>query len=350
MRCFSRRVFWGLGLSLCAWCWQSSQLFGQTPLSDESLRTFGLKSAQPREPAPVITAVAINADGTLLATAGDDHMVNLWNVDDGKLAHALHGHADWIRAIAFSPDGKTLATAGDDRTIRLWDAVSGKLIRAFGQHETAIYALQFHPDGNSVAAAGFENAVRVYEVQTGNRSREFHCTCSDVRAIAFSPDGKTLVGGGRDGCLCMWNYDDGSVKQHCQAHGQRIRALAFSPDGRWLAYESDDSGRYEAYVQRISGGVLSAAEKFQVSREGGVQPVWRADGKEFLYRQMVEPGGADELQLMAADVATTPTFQPGTPKALFKIPGIYRGNLGNISRDGQRLVFAMDVPADAPAR
>jgi hypothetical protein len=64
---------------------------------------------------------------------------------------------------------------------------------------------------------------------------------------------------------------------------------------------------------------------------------------------MVEPGAADELQLMAADVTTTPTFKGGTPKALFKIPGVYRGNLGNISRDAQRLVFAMDVPADTPA-
>ena len=91
----SRRVFWLVSLSICAAFWQSGRVFAQAILNDESLRTFGLKSAQPRDPAPVVTAVAINADGTLLATAGDDHLVNLWNIDDGKLAHTLQGHASF---------------------------------------------------------------------------------------------------------------------------------------------------------------------------------------------------------------------------------------------------------------
>ena len=63
----------------------------QSFTGDEPLEVFGLKSAQPQQVAPVVTALAINADGSILATAGDDHFVNLWRIDDGKLAVQRRG-------------------------------------------------------------------------------------------------------------------------------------------------------------------------------------------------------------------------------------------------------------------
>jgi len=54
---------------------------------------------------------------------------------------------------------------------------------------------------------------------------------------------------------------------------------------------------------------------------------------------------SNDLRVMAVEVTTTPTFRAGTPKLLFKLPGPQGGNLGNISRDGQRFVFAVNVPA-----
>ena len=59
---------------------------------------------------------------------------------------------------------------------------------------------------------------------------------------------------------------------------------------------------------------------------------------------------SNELLVMSVEVATTPTFRAGTPKLLFKLPGPLGGNLGNISRDGQRFVFAINVPAANSAR
>ena len=53
----------------------------------------------------------------------------------------------------------------------------------------------------------------------------------------------------------------------------------FSPDGRWIAYTSNEAGQPNVYVQPF----LGAGGKYQVSRDGGDQPVWRADGKELFY-------------------------------------------------------------------
>jgi hypothetical protein len=83
----------------------------------------------------------------------------------------------------------------------------------------------------------------------------------------------------------------------------------------------------------------------QVSNEGVLaMPHWRAGGKEIFFRG--QELDSNDLVMMAADVETTPTFRAGTPKVLFRLPGPINGSLGAVSRDGQRFVLAVNVPAD----
>jgi Domain of unknown function (DUF3471)/WD40-like Beta Propeller Repeat len=132
----------------------------------------------------------------------------------------------------------------------------------------------------------------------------------------------------------------------------------FSPDGRFAAYVSDESGRNEIYVRQFnaSTGFVSQSGKWQVSKDGGLGLVqWRRDGRELYYL-------AADGRMMAVEIMTTPTFQYGSPTALFQVPDIFprsRTNYpdcscasawgceqGSVSRDGQRFVFAMPVPPD----
>jgi hypothetical protein len=93
----------------------------------------------------------------------------------------------------------------------------------------------------------------------------------------------------------------------------------FSPDGRWVAYQSSESGRFEIYVRRFvvpgaaADSTAAQAGQWQVSAAGGIQPTWRADGKELFY---IDPAG----MMMAAPIAVTgSTVVPGTPVALFQM-------------------------------
>ena len=114
-----------------------------------------------------------------------------------------------------------------------------------------------------------------------------------------------------------------------------------------MAYRSDEAQaeRGEIYVRPFNAATgLPGEGKWRVSKDGvNAMPHWRADGKEIFFRGLNLE--SNDLLLVSVDVETTPTFRPGTPKVLFKLPGPINGNLGNISRDGQRFVFAVNVPA-----
>jgi serine/threonine-protein kinase len=101
---------------------------------------------------------------------------------------------------------------------------------------------------------------------------------------------------------------------------------SLSPEGRWLAYTSNDAGRYEVYVQPTSG----AEGRWQISMEGGVEPVWSASGSELFYRH------GD--QVFAVEVATNSTFEYSKPRKLFE--GRYA--LGDVKDDTR----AWDVAPD----
>ena len=106
---------------------------------------------------------------------------------------------------------------------------------------------------------------------------------------------------------------------------------AFSSDGRWMAYQSDESGQDQIYVQTIP----ASGAKYQISTTGGTQPRWRRDGKELFYF-------STDRKLMAVPMALGARVEPGTPQALFTAVGL-TGYAP--TRDGQR--FLVNVPAGA---
>ena len=83
----------------------------------------------------------------------------------------------------------------------------------------------------------------------------------------------------------------------------------FSPDGRWFAYQSGESGQTQVYVQPFP----TTGSKFQISSSGGVNPIWRPDGKELFFL-------SPDSTMMVAAVDTAGEFQHGVSEALFQVP------------------------------
>src|SRR3954447_18499156 len=112
-------------------------------------------------------------------------------------------------------------------------------------------------------------------------------------------------------------------------------APRISPDGQWLAYVSDESGRWEVYVRPFPG----PGGKSQVSTEGGTEPVWNPAGRELFFRT--------RQRLMSSAVTLKPEFSTRKPEALFEgpwLPTPVTFPNYDVSRDGQR--FLMLKPAE----
>jgi Tol biopolymer transport system component len=104
----------------------------------------------------------------------------------------------------------------------------------------------------------------------------------------------------------------------------------FSRDGRWIAYASNESGRYEIYVQPFPG----PGGRWQISSEGGTEPLWSWNGKQLLYRR--------PDQVWAADVKAGSVFSASKPRLVFERRGYGTGapiRGGDISPDGRRFLM-----------
>lgn len=196
-----------------------------------------------------VTCLAWNG-GPLLASAGVDRKILVWNPGESRVVHTLEG-GGVVRALAMTPDGKLLASAGDDPAVRLWDPVAGKAGATLSGHSDWVLCLAFSADGKWLASGGYDGVVRVWDVATAKKLLEIPARSvtppnapaaptATVHALAFSPDGKLLALGASDGLIHLANTTDGKIARTLPGHTSTVTALAFHPSGTLLVSASKD--------------------------------------------------------------------------------------------------------------
>jgi WD40 repeat protein len=204
---------------------------------------------RPRVPfvahAGLVSGLALSPDGKLLASAGIDGRVRLWDVS-GPAAKELGTFpraGTEFQSVAFAPDDEYVVAGGVARNtagVWRWDWKDGR-VAEWGQYQgekVGVPALAFTPDGKRLAAAigPFVVAFKVAGRQAGaGEILKGHAAA--VRAVAWSPDGKRLGSGGESGQILVWAWGwlGASQKAKVRAHTEVITALSVSPDGTRMA-------------------------------------------------------------------------------------------------------------------
>jgi WD40 repeat protein len=309
---------------------------------DEMIRLWDVRTGQPVSAVAAhpggVRSLDYHPGGIWLASGGEDQRVRVWNTEGAALTprHQLLPHPAILSSVAFDLTGEVLASRCRQGLVRLWNPDTGRQVRSLTDVDAEVIGLAFLPDSNGIFLASDDvharvvnpdtsriltsviadqrvhavavdpqgkilatadaTGIRLWDAATGEALREVGTPedrhADDVFVLAFSPDGAVLASGGDDNVAKLWDTATGTHRATLPGHGGWVRALAFSPDGSRLATGSHDASiRLWTVADAASVGTLSG-------HAGAVHAVaFRGDGAALV------SGGADGI-LRVWDPAT----------------------------------------------
>lgn len=184
-----------------------------------------------------VNSLAISADDKLLATVSGAN-VKLWRMDNFEPVWAQAHASGLVDSVAFNSGGTLIASAGTEGMVNLWDATNGKLIRSWDVG-SAVKGLAFSPDGAMLAAGSILGDVKLWRVEDGELLHEFKSMPDSLRTMTFNRDGSLLITAGQ-GIVRLWQFQEPKLLNELKGHTGFEARAALSRDGTTLASVSDD--------------------------------------------------------------------------------------------------------------
>ncbi len=220
---------------------------------------------------------AVSPDESMVATAGENPTIRIWDMKTRELIRTIEGHTDTVLKLVFSPDGRRLASCSEDRTVRLWNVSTGQEMISPISPPKPVYKAAFLKDGDALVTTGNGAKLQIWDTtrkkpddtialndafdgfdecaespdyfavahkgqvllinrNTGVITGRIEPGIGDIVSVKFSPDYSLLAMGAKRQLVSVW-----SVARNEEVHtfkrdkGAWVFGLAFSPDGKKLA-------------------------------------------------------------------------------------------------------------------
>jgi WD40 repeat protein len=222
-----------------------------------------------------VRALAFAAKEKLLFSGDWAGRLIAWPFDDAtpQPKWNVAAHKGWLRALAVSPDGQTLASCGNDHLVKLWSISDGKLLTTLKSHEWHVYNVGFHPSGKWLVSADLHGIVKVWDLAKESVAREldakilykydqgFGADIGGIRSMAFNADGSLLACAGitnvsnafagiGNPLVVLFDFESGKQKQLLKpkaAFNGTMWGVACHPKGFILGVAGGNGGQLYAW-------------------------------------------------------------------------------------------------------
>ncbi len=226
-----------------------------------------------------VRSMDFTPDGHRLLTACWGGEIHIWDVTkpQAKRVQTLKAHQGAARFVRVSPDGTLLATCGNDLLVKVWNLSDGKLVHQFAGHERHVYGVEFHPQGEQIVSQDLMGNIHIWNLKTGQLERrvdgrvmtgydnKFAADMGGSRDLQFHPDGSRWVSAGitkvsnsfagvQDPILVVFDWKTGKIAHQIHPADANVKGIAwgvrFHPQGVLIGAIADRSGKGELWFSQ----------------------------------------------------------------------------------------------------
>lgn len=186
-----------------------------------------------------VTCCHFSSDGKLLASAGHDRKVVLWNMDTLQTESTPEEHKLVITDVRFRPNSSQLATASVDKSVRLWDAANPNYcVQAYTAHNSVVMSLDFHPKKTDLFCfCDNDNEIRYWNINP------FSCTRiskGGMAQVRFQPRIGQLLAAASDKVVSIFDVETDRKTHSFQGHSEMVNYICWDANGDYLASVSQN--------------------------------------------------------------------------------------------------------------
>ena len=220
----------------------------------------------------IVMAADISDDNRLIALAGPQKMVRVYDTLTGELKWEQKKHTDWIYAVRFSPDGLLLATADRAAGLMIWESATGKMYADLQAHKNEIRSLAWRPDSGAVVSASLDGTLKMWDMNESKLLKSWDAHPGGAAAIAIANDG-VMVSTGKDRKVKIWDAA-GNAAGEMPALDEAGQEVAITVDSKhvvsgdwlgnvrvWLRADPKDEKRLAANPVTLEMSVASNKER-----------------------------------------------------------------------------------------
>jgi WD40 repeat protein len=188
-----------------------------------------MKDSVPASHDAAVHAILFRSTVNELISAGADHVIGIWSVENGSRLSTLKGHQATVETLALSTDDRWLVSGSADKTVRMWDLKSRKPLRTLQGHQERVQSVAIAPQGQPILSGSADGIVKAWNWVSETELYSLRAHDQGHISLAIHPQGK-LFASVSERSVKLWDLETGTMLQELGG----CTPVAFSPDGTKL--------------------------------------------------------------------------------------------------------------------